>query len=118
MLKGFLTESYYITLICPEVDGRGRHGVGKARDGHQRSGSAEPGQLVIQVQPREQGRQKHQAHGGGGGGIVLGQQHQPAVQNQLSDNADGPADGEGQGHVLQQGGLFLQIFHIILVFPG
>ena len=69
MLKGFLTESYYITLICPEVDGRGRHGVGKARDGYQRSGSAEPGQLVIQVQPREQGRQKHQAHGGGGGGI-------------------------------------------------
>ena len=65
MLKGFLTESYYITLIGPEVHGRGHHGVGKARDGHQGPGSAEPGQLVIQVQPREQGRQKHQTDGGG-----------------------------------------------------
>ena len=47
MLKGFLTESYYITLIGLEFDGGRDDGIGEAGDRHQRAGPGQLGDVVI-----------------------------------------------------------------------
>ena len=59
MLKGFLTESYYITLIRLELDGRGHDGVGEARDGHERARPGEFCDIVIDRKARQDGREQH-----------------------------------------------------------
>lgn len=96
MLKGFLTESYYITLIRLELDGRGHDGVSEARDWHERARSGKFCDVVIDRKARQDGREQHErdAHGRARRRFV-----QPerliAVQERLPDRADQPADPEG-----------------------
>ena len=88
-----------------------------AGDGHQRPGAAKAGQLVVQVQPCQQGGEKHQRAGGGGARrLFLQAGGSPAVQDQLAHHADGPAHYKGQDRILQQRRLGGLLLHILLVF--
>ena len=55
MLKGFLTESYYITLIVAAVYGGGNDGIGKARYRHERTGARDLGYIVKNARSRQHG---------------------------------------------------------------
>ena len=102
-----------------EIQRRGRHGVGKARDGYQRPGPAEPGQPVVKSQSCQQRRQEHKGHRRGGPGVLRIQAHRPeAVSESLSRHTDEPADDEGQRHILSQRGLLLHPLHIRLILLG
>ena len=105
--------------LCLEIQRRGYHGIGKARDGHQRPGPAEPGQPVVKSQSRQQRRQEYKGHRRGGPGVLRIQARRPeAVSDSLSRHTDEPADDEGQHHILSQRGLLLHPLHIRLILLG
>ena len=66
--------------------------------------AAVAGDLAVKVHSRQQGGEKHQRAGGGGGRFLFVQPHRgPAVGDHLAQRADGPADEEGKGHVFNNG---------------
>ena len=96
LLWGFPTESYYITLIAFELNGRGGDGVGKAGDGHQSTRPRYLGDVVIQAEACEQNGQHHQRHGGRHGAVLFGEaQSLVAVDKALTQDADQSPDPEG-----------------------
>ena len=94
--------------LTAEVDGRGGHSIGKTGDRHQGPRPTEPGDLVVDVESRQQYRQQDERCGGSGGSVLVAEaQGQPTLPDQLAQYADGPADEKGQGAVLYDGrGLF------------
>jgi len=55
-----------------EFQRRGHHGVGEARDGHQRAGPGKAGDVIVDPQPGEHRRQRDEAHGHPGTRVLVG----------------------------------------------
>ena len=94
------------SLALP-VDGGRYHGVGEARDGHQRSRSREFGDAVKDTETREDGGDEDEGAGGEGARVGLLQAADLRVEGvqPLAEGADQPAREEGAEAVFQNGGL-------------
>ena len=88
----FAPDSENLTLLFV-FDGRGGHGVGESRDGHERAGTAPLGDGGVHVDAGQDDAYENQEHGSPAAAFVLGQVLELAeIVNALSDRANDPAN--------------------------
>lgn len=63
LLWGFPTESYYITLIALKLHGGRNNGVGEAGNRHQRAGPGGLGNVVVDLEGRQNGADANEGNG-------------------------------------------------------
>lgn len=100
-ITGFLTWSNYSIVVGFKLDGGRDHGVGKARDGDQRTGAGMLGDIVKPVARRENSSEKDQRDRHHGPGFDQGKAGlHPENTEQLPQAADGAAGKKGPEAVL------------------